>query len=147
MHRDLQKDLELCSKATKGPWYIDKVDGPNRLIATTSFYGGGKIYTKGQEASPGADAEFIAEAREGWPGAIKRAMVAEAVNAEVLDILNVLHLVTKQACYRQEENVYDSDALTAYAEAIWILEKYNLLKVVNAAGRRVIAVDIEQAQP
>jgi hypothetical protein len=78
MPRDLKKDLELCNKATKGPWYTGGIDGvPNRLIATTSFFGGGKVYTRGQDASPGADAEFIAAAREGWPEAIERAMRAE----------------------------------------------------------------------
>ena len=78
MARDLQKDLEICNKATRGPWYtVPKEGTPNRLIATTSFFGGGKIYAKGQEASPGVDAEFIAAAREGWPEAIERAMRAE----------------------------------------------------------------------
>lgn len=78
MPRDLEKDLELCNEATKGPWYVGaKENGPNRLIANVSYFGFGKIYTRGQDANPGADIMFIAAAREGWPEAIERAMRAE----------------------------------------------------------------------
>ena len=86
MARDLEKDLELCNKATKGPWYtVPKEGTPNRLIATTSFFGSGKIYTRGQDANPGSDLEFIAEAREGWPEAIERAIEAEK-SLEIIDL-------------------------------------------------------------
>ena len=91
MARDLQKDLELCNEATKGPWYVGaKENGPNRLIANVSYFGFGKIYTRGQDANPGADIMFIAAAREGWPEAIKRAMKAEA---QVKELENKCKLV------------------------------------------------------
>lgn len=99
MARNLKKDLELCNKATKGPWYTGGIDGvPNRLIATTSFFGGGKVYTRGQDANPGVDAEFIAEARTGWPEAIKRSIEAEAKILELENRIDVLSTVVNMYC-------------------------------------------------
>ncbi len=123
MPRDLKKDLELCNKATKGPWYTGGIDGvPNRLIATTSFYGGGKIYTRGQEANPGADAEFIAAARDGWPEAIKRSIEAEAKILELENRIDVLSTVVNMYCspYYDMEDRAD-EAETALKEACVVL--------------------------
>lgn len=64
--RDLKADLELCNKATPGPWVFNGISvlgAHGLLIARTPN---------------DADAEFIAQAREGWPHAIERAMRAEA---------------------------------------------------------------------
>lgn len=64
--RDLKADLELCNKATPGPWVFNGISvlgAHGLLIARTPN---------------DADAEFIAQAREGWPHAIDRAMRAEA---------------------------------------------------------------------
>ena len=47
--RDLMADLEICNRATRGPWDIYNIN----------------------------NAEFIAAAREGWPHAIERAIKAE----------------------------------------------------------------------
>jgi len=67
--RDLKADLEICNKATRGPWVYDKNDvdiwsqpDPWRVCSVGLY----------------ADMVFIAQAREGWPHAIGRAIKAEA---------------------------------------------------------------------
>lgn len=65
--RDLRADLELCEKATPGPWVF--VDSSGAIYRTTTVV---------EE-----DIEFIAEAHEGWPHAIRRAIAAEARVAEL----------------------------------------------------------------
>lgn len=59
--RDLKADLEICEKATPGPWE-ELNDNP--------------IDTYWAEKHP-EDFAFIAAAREGWPEAIERAIAAE----------------------------------------------------------------------
>lgn len=84
--RDLRADLEICNKATPGPWYREKTGAEFNgfslecLIGTTSLYTtGNNIFAQPQRGSfPAADANFIAAAREGWPEAIERAIKAEA---------------------------------------------------------------------
>jgi hypothetical protein len=79
--RDLKADLELCNKATQGPWrhewtpdcsevYAPGVDKPIVLVGHDPH-----------------DAEFIVQAREGWPHAIERAIKAEALAQKLLDVL------------------------------------------------------------
>ena len=92
VERDLAKDLELCEAATKGPWRVigeHFMERPLREhmhlggIGTDSIY----VCAWGIEGPCGdskgivpddADLAFIAESREGWPEAIRRAMAAEA---------------------------------------------------------------------
>jgi len=73
--RDLRKDLELCEAATSGPWVIDEycvsqIRQPN--------YSKRRRIVCPPDANGFNDARFIAEAREGWPEAIRRALAAEA---------------------------------------------------------------------
>ncbi len=79
--RDLVKDLKLCNRATKGPWvnddggFVSVDDGaPIRFRADIC-----QMWNKFEDhfENHKANAEFIAEAREGWPHAIKRALRAE----------------------------------------------------------------------
>lgn len=81
MKRDLKADLKLCNKATQGPWrhewtpdcseiYAPGVDKPIVLVGHDPH-----------------DAEFIVQAREGWPHAIERAIEAEALARELVDML------------------------------------------------------------
>ena len=80
--RDLKSDLEICEKATPGPWK------PFRDTWEPA------IYTKLEDGCRGVciarleglhgeqqrnDANFIAAARTGWPEAIERAIVAESL--------------------------------------------------------------------
>lgn len=65
--RDLEADLAICEAATPWPWAVD--DGFLDVIS---------------------EEIFIAEAREGWPYAIRRAMAAEAENDRLRNELNIL---------------------------------------------------------
>jgi hypothetical protein len=102
LKRDLEKDLVLCDSATPGPWYT--VDGiwlpPNcgtYVIAGHYDLHRGKPVLDhididesdadqdGPDYSQSdADLEFAAEARTGWPAAIRRASAAESQLAEAI---------------------------------------------------------------
>jgi len=79
--RDLLADLEICNKATLGPWSVDAKAEPGTVIAELND--SGTLYICecdfGWDYSPDSskNAEFIAVAREGWPEAIDRAIKAE----------------------------------------------------------------------
>ena len=100
MKRDLKADLELCNKVTEGPWICDlrvgcvavypenigRVNCMGDSEGKRLFYRNGfqvkdengyfkEWCVKPQDVD---DAEFIAQAREGWPHAIERALEAEA---------------------------------------------------------------------
>jgi hypothetical protein len=81
--RDLQKDLELCQKATPGPWIaLPEACGPDGMEVYQEESMGciciaGDPHPRG-ENRPTANMHFIAAAREGWPHAIDRALKAEA---------------------------------------------------------------------
>lgn len=93
--RDLAADMEICEKATPGPWEVSEEEMGHVIRMATALddpgeyepqhfieyshcllYGDGKAQEK-QLAEAKANAEFIAAAREGWPEAIQRAMEAE----------------------------------------------------------------------
>ena len=93
--RDLQKDLEICEKATPGSWRWYAVeygcgececefgneteDEGGLKCESVEIYNGAYVSeTKKVEHGDyvdmnNEDAKFIAQAREGWPEAIKRA--------------------------------------------------------------------------
>lgn len=73
--RDLHADLAICERATKGPLYV--ADVPNGIYVIEE---NGDVFA---ECELLEDARFIAEAREGWPHAIRRAIAAEKM-VEVL---------------------------------------------------------------
>ena len=86
--RDLKSDLELCEKATPGPWEIMVRDG---VIVIPEIVSGANGYSGYYNPPAREDAEFIISSRTGWPHAIERALKAEAEvermkrRAEVLD--------------------------------------------------------------
>ncbi|MBG9788737.1 hypothetical protein [Brevibacillus laterosporus] len=75
MERNLREDLEICYAATEGPWVEDYHEGHCVEATSIPSWGGGVIVASCDER---ADARFIAEARDGWPHAIRRALNAEA---------------------------------------------------------------------
>ena len=77
--RDLKADRELCKNATQGPWEA----GYYNSVSTSQ---GVKLCN----VIGGDNAKFIAEAREGWPHAIERAIEAETLNRELIDVLDVV---------------------------------------------------------
>ena len=79
--RDLLADLKICGRVTQGPWrhtwnpdcseiYAPGVDKPIALVGHNPY-----------------DADFIVQARKGWPHAIKRAIEAEALAQKLLNVL------------------------------------------------------------
>lgn len=111
MKRDLKADLELCNKATLGPWVKDERVGcvavyPRSIgeINCMDESEGKRIFYKGGyqvlgedgrfkhwEVHPQdiADAEFVAQSREGWSYAIERAIEAEALVRELLRAMKI----------------------------------------------------------
>jgi hypothetical protein len=104
MKRDLKADLKLCNKATPGRWVICDWD---------TDVCGGIIAPDIQEVVIEAedwdmpvkvkreDAEFMCQAREGWPHAIERAIKAEALAKRLVEalekfIVNVAWELTEQ---------------------------------------------------
>ena len=81
MKRDLKADIKFCDRATQGPWrhewnpdcsevYAPGIDKPIILVGHDPY-----------------DADFIVQAREGWPHAIERAIKAEALARELVEVL------------------------------------------------------------
>lgn len=93
--RDLQKDLEFCDKATPGPWYL--VNDNQIHDKETKFNDCGTRIGEtpnliAVEKCPNgfANSTFIVAARDGWPEAIKRAMVAEKRCQELEEALKII---------------------------------------------------------
>lgn len=82
--RDLDADLEICEAATAGPWIaVESGAGVLTVNAPDDF----ELMT---DIPFDEDAQFISEAREGWPYAIRRAQDAERENDRLRNELNIL---------------------------------------------------------
>lgn len=82
--RDLEADLAICEAATPGKWKLwgmdvmaPKVAGVEEVFAVDDAAVVAKTYDPHRGLRT-FNARFIAEARVGWPYAIRRAMEAEA---------------------------------------------------------------------
>jgi hypothetical protein len=73
--RDLADDLRICEEATPGPWLVDG-DAANQVRQPNGSRR--RRITCPPDADGINDAQFIAEARTGWPDAIQRAISVEA---------------------------------------------------------------------
>ena len=88
--RDLQKDLEICQKATPGKWSLwPEKCGPEGQSVIHDDTGGvicdvGDPYPRGANR-PQQNMEFIVAAHKGWPEAISRAVAAEYKNKELVE--------------------------------------------------------------
>ena len=78
--RDLKADLELCNKATPGPWEFERPWEFGPIYA-------GAIADALDEEKDRANRELLNNFREGWPHAIERAIEAEALARELADML------------------------------------------------------------
>ena len=94
--RDLTADLAICEAATEGPWhtnsrtegYVIAGDEKCTTIATVIEYNDdGTEYLRFGYHECQDNRVFIAEARQGWPEAIRRAIAAEAENERLRDVL------------------------------------------------------------
>ena len=108
MKRDLKADLELCNKATPGPW--STIDRLSKYVTNT---GEVKSFTREQfiqseqeticttyKPKNKHNAEFIAEAREGWSHAIERAIKAETLARELVAALRRISEILDNATCR-----------------------------------------------
>lgn len=91
--RDLKADLELCNRATPGPWI--ETDESNLEVFVENTWGDPVLYEIQHDGPHTAirqeDMEFLIEAREGWPYAIERAIEAEELNRELVEALKKAH--------------------------------------------------------
>jgi hypothetical protein len=79
--RNWQRDMEICQRATPGPWksvnepeFDGNIEAPNL----------GLCIAQGVRAH---DKAFIAEAREGWPAALEKIRELEQQIAKMRDVL------------------------------------------------------------
>lgn len=104
MARDCKKDLEICSKATPGPWdWNDRGDvvslsnkHVDSVIITTEYYDGPQIAINEEND------KFIRTSREALPYYINRCVELEAQVGQMRNIL-------KNACKECIENFGDCD--------------------------------------
>jgi hypothetical protein len=80
--RDLEVDLAICEAATPGPWMDHKEHDLWREVRAN--------HSMIADCLTDSDARFIAEARTGWPYAIRRALEAEAEVDRLRNELNIL---------------------------------------------------------
>lgn len=67
-------------------------------------------------------------------------------NDKVPEELDILRWVLAQACGdREVTGMYDSMALSAYADGLRLLAKHGLVEITHEVGRRVIARDVPEA--
>ena len=101
--RDLSADLALCEAATSGPWFTQEnadtwqlfggLHGNLQLVKAPKHGTNYAEYWPDEE-----DAKFIAESREGWPEAIRRAIAAEAEVEQLRDILGFIYQKARNDC-------------------------------------------------
>ena len=82
--RDLKADLKVCEKATPEPWRCERNPDYSEIYAPGVDTPSPLIIVMGLDPH---DADFIVQAREGWPHAIERALKAEALAQKLLDVL------------------------------------------------------------
>ena len=78
--RNAQNDLELCYKATPGPWMTDPDDENGVVFTNNKMLLGANNYQNYEN-----DMKFIAESREALPYWIKRVVEAEELLNGIFD--------------------------------------------------------------
>ena len=109
--RDFKKDLDICQKATSGPWSLKIKGNSVQSYAIEGICSGMKMH--------GKDAEFISAAREGWSEAINRAIAAEAETEK---------LKVARDCFKDTCNDYDVLVNKVRIERNKLIEQKNKLK-------------------
>ena len=94
--RDLKADLKLCEAATEGPWVATltetRGDGWDEWeerwdVLSHNDTSAAICWDTGTKLGDGeCNAVFIAQAREGWPEAIGRAIRAEGILRAILEL-------------------------------------------------------------
>lgn len=108
--RDLAADLALCEATALGPWEV-AVDGfGDPCVINETVLIASELLT--------ADAKMIAESRQGWPHAIRRAMAAEAEVERLKQSYRRLHAVHDEQCARSAEYYGEIERLRAENERL-----------------------------
>ncbi len=102
--RDLKAGLELCNKATPGPWKEQGTSVQEWCIVSEST--GDTVVGADYRDGPwvritAEDADFVIEAREGWPHAIERAIKAEELARELVETLEIFDTVNVDASMKE----------------------------------------------
>ena len=84
--RDLLADLKFCDRATPGPWRHEWNPDYSEIYAP-GFDNPTPIILVGHDPH---DADFIVQAREGWPHAIERAIQAESLMRKLVGVIDDL---------------------------------------------------------
>lgn len=97
--RNLKVDLEICNRASKAPWRVATNKHPTTSGNSWGWVEGTRenwCWSNDNKKSY-ADARFIAQAREGWPHAIERAIEAEALARELVEALKHIERLAELA--------------------------------------------------
>jgi hypothetical protein len=139
MKRDLKADLKFCNRATQGPWrhewnpncsevYAPGVDTPIILVGHDPY-----------------DADFVVQAREGWPHAIERALEAEKRVEELENQVDILSTTLNMYCspyYDMRERAEKAEALAR--ELVEVLELFETVHIDTSLKDRI--EDAKKAQ-
>ena len=102
MKRDLKADLELCNRATPGPWFAMKGDADIEGLIVTNSAGEMVLaetwYDGPLTAITQENLDMFVQAREGWPHAIERAIKAETLVQKLIDVMETLSRQTSGRC-------------------------------------------------
>jgi hypothetical protein len=129
--RNLKVDLEICNRASKAPWRVATNKHPTTSGNSWGWVEGTRenwCWSNDNKKSY-ADARFIAQAREGWPHAIERAIEAEALARELAGMLiavrrwvestDVLGIVGKEGIEVHSDSVADAiDEMIIHAREV-----------------------------
>jgi hypothetical protein len=83
--RDLDEDLKICEAATQGPYQVTPCPCASDICNQVFI-----SITRTDGRLEPEDAKFIADAREGWPHAIKRAKEAEEQVDKLINEMGML---------------------------------------------------------
>ena len=121
--RNLKVDLEICNRASKAPWRVATNKHPTTSGNSWGWVEGTRenwCWSNDNKKSY-ADARFIAQAREGWPHAIERAMEAEELNRELVEALEEALLLTTIFMHTDESDLMKTECEMVLAKAKEVL--------------------------
>ena len=125
---DIKADLQLIQRATPGPWNKIVRKDERLYVGTESKPIADICNLYGDESE--ANLQFVAQAREGWPHAIERAIKAEALNRELVEALDEI----KKRGDWLKRDCTEPDKVMIYAISINLMGNGVLTKAKEALG-------------